>query len=117
MVVASPDSHYSSLSVYYCFRFRSKTPNPTDHRSRAHSLQNNLNQPPSSSFPGATSFENSTPMPSQPNPFTGQPGFKEQWLTLDVSLRRGEQGFGFRIVGGPEEGTQVTSKNFKFLKI
>lgn len=34
-------------------------------------------------------------------------GKGEQWMAVDVNLRRGEQGFGFRIVGGPEEGTQV----------
>lgn len=55
---------------------------------------------------GATSFENSIPMPSNQYP-PPPPGYKEQWFTLDVNLRRGEQGFGFRIVGGPEEDTQV----------
>lgn len=87
------------------FRFRSKTPNPSDHRSRAHSLQNNLNEPPLSHPTGVTSFESSTPSASH---FGIQPGWREQWLTLDISLRKGEKGFGFRIVGGPEENTQVS---------
>ncbi|XP_067928192.1 membrane-associated guanylate kinase, WW and PDZ domain-containing protein 2-like isoform X2 [Watersipora subatra] len=87
-------------------RFRSKTPNPGDHRSRSgRPSQNNLNHPPSIP-PGVTSFENSTPIPGSQYPAT-PPGWKEQWQTLDVFLRRGEQGFGFRIVGGPEEDTQV----------
>ena len=95
------------MTVCGLFRFRSKTPNPGDHRSRSvHSLQNNLNHPPSSAVAGATSFENSIPMPSNQYP-PPPPGYKEQWFTLDVNLRRGEQGFGFRIVGGPEEDTQV----------
>jgi len=48
--------------------------------------------------------------PTEPMPDQGNLGqnWREQVVNIDVNLRRGDQGFGFRIVGGPEEGTQVS---------
>ena len=35
-------------------------------------------------------------------------------ISFTVHLQRGEMGFGFRIIGGQEEGTQVMKRNKSF---
>lgn len=87
-------------------------------------------QAPASSYPAAphtkegTSFEHEQPFPAKaigvgrrPNglPIQQQQAQQQQhlthnigeWMELNVSLLRHETGFGFRIVGGTEEGSQV----------
>lgn len=41
-------------------------------------------------------------------PMNGGPGLEEPFTTLEVRLMRQVSGFGFRIIGGKEEGSQVT---------
>ncbi len=69
----------------------------------------------------STSFEHSEPHPGgltrwprperRSNPGGGQPhngpGGNENFVEMTVTLQRHESGFGFRIVGGTEEGSQV----------
>ena len=58
----------------------------------------------------STSFEHSEPLPGNltrwPRP---DPRLRngEAYVELSVTLQRHESGFGFRIVGGTEEGSQV----------
>ena len=70
----------------------------------------------------STSFEQSEPVPSNirwpqgPGAGAGQgrggyrPGPSEDCVEITVTLLRHESGFGFRIVGGTEEGSQVSSR-------
>lgn len=77
----------------------------------------------------STSFENAEPSPSSLTKvprFGGKggsyspaasPGYvgplsrDEDWLEMTVTLHRQESGFGFRIIGGTEEGSQVRESN------
>ena len=54
----------------------------------------------------STSFEHEQPAPSSV-PRGGRPPAPHQYLELAVTLSRHQAGFGFRIVGGTEEGSQV----------
>ena len=85
----------------------------------------------------STSFEKEDPMPSNitrvPQRYASQSlstfskagahsprggeGFQDRWegyhcVDMIVHLQRQESGFGFRIVGGTEEGTQVSNSSF-----
>ena len=57
----------------------------------------------------STSFEHSEPLPGNltrwPMDAGRRPG--ESFVELTVTLQRSDSGFGFRIVGGTEEGSQV----------
>ena len=60
-----------------------------------------------------TSFEHEHPYPSNPpsiRPEGRRPSAHHagEWMEMNVSLLRHETGFGFRIVGGTEEGSQVS---------
>ena len=55
----------------------------------------------------STSFEHEQPAPSAV-PRGGRPAGSHQYLELAVTLVRHQTGFGFRIVGGTEEGSQVS---------
>ena len=62
----------------------------------------------------STSFENVEPAPSNltrlPRGFgsgVGGGAYEDEWLEMTVYLTRQESGFGFRIIGGTEEGSQV----------
>ena len=66
----------------------------------------------------STSFEHSEPLPMQqqqqrwPAAATRPPGPRQpynptEWVEMTVTLLRQDSGFGFRIVGGTEEGSQV----------
>lgn len=58
----------------------------------------------------STSFEHSEPLPGNltrwPQPQNTRKG--EAYVELTVTLQRHDSGFGFRIVGGTEEGSQVS---------
>ena len=59
----------------------------------------------------STSFEHSEPLPGNltrwPRPEPGRLHNGEAYVELTVTLQRHDSGFGFRIVGGTEEGSQV----------
>ena len=72
-----------------------------------------LNPPPRKQ---STSFEHVEPAPSNLTripPHRGGGGgmggtaYEDEWLEMTVFLTRQESGFGFRIIGGTEEGSQV----------
>ncbi|KAF0314317.1 Membrane-associated guanylate kinase, WW and PDZ domain-containing protein 2 [Amphibalanus amphitrite] len=54
----------------------------------------------------STSFEHEQPAPSSV-PRGPRPAGPQQYLEMAVTLMRHQSGFGFRIVGGTEEGSQV----------
>ena len=71
---------------------------------------NRLNPPPRKQ---STSFEHVEPAPSNltripPHQGVGMgAAYEDEWLEMTVFLTRQESGFGFRIIGGTEEGSQV----------
>ena len=66
----------------------------------------------------STSFEHSEPLPGNltrwPRPEPGRLHNGEAYVELTVTLQRHDSGFGFRIVGGTEEGSQVNKKTQNF---
>ena len=60
----------------------------------------------------STSFEHSEPLPGNltrwPNTSRRAPSVNPDCVELTVTLHRHDSGFGFRIVGGTEEGSQVS---------
>jgi hypothetical protein len=70
----------------------------------------------------STSFEHSEPLPGNltrwPRPERRGPmgGMPSEYIEMTVTLHRQDTGFGFRIVGGTEEGSQVSSWAPQFSK-
>ena len=87
--------------------------------------QNSLTAPylPHPHSKEGTSFEHEQPYPANPalrppvarRPSNGLQHNMGEWMELNVSLLRHETGFGFRIVGGTEEGSQVCFP-FRFVR-
>ncbi|XP_053377316.1 membrane-associated guanylate kinase, WW and PDZ domain-containing protein 2-like isoform X5 [Mercenaria mercenaria] len=59
--------------------------------------------------PFNSSFTNHGPGPQSPKPFRypGNIEDNQKFIEMNVTLHRQESGFGFRIIGGTEEGSQV----------
>lgn len=60
----------------------------------------------------STSFEHSEPLPGNLTRWPRPERRPTDCIELTVTLRRQESGFGFRIVGGTEEGSQVRKKKY-----
>ncbi len=91
---------------------------------------NRLNPPPRKQ---STSFEHVEPAPSNltripphrgsgvgaggTGPGGGTAAYEDEWLEMTVFLTRQESGFGFRIIGGTEEGSQVSMSSDRLVQI
>jgi len=65
---------------------------------------------PLSRIPRRQQFHNASfPGPQSPKPFRypGNTEDNQKYIEMNVTLQRQESGFGFRIIGGTEEGSQV----------
>ena len=65
-------------------------------------------------YPYNSSFTNSGASPQSPKPlrYPGNIEDSQKFIEMNVTLYRQESGFGFRIIGGTEEGSQVSVYNF-----